>query len=146
MAKPKPTDSELLMQFAEDRDSAAFQTLVERHAGLVQTVCRRVLNNSHDVEDAFQATFLVLASNAASIRCRDSVVSWLFKVAHRTAVRAAMNRHTHKTERIQVEPSIDADQLEAIQERETFEVLVAELNRLPEKYRAPLILTYGFLY
>jgi len=137
-----PTDAELLMRFCGGGDDAAFRLLVERHAGLVMTVCRRVLANRQDVEDAFQATFLVLARRAGSIRGSDSIGSWLFKVAHRTAIRAA--RETHNRSEIQLtdETVIPSPALAHLQERETFELLAVELNRLPENYRAALILFY----
>jgi RNA polymerase sigma factor (sigma-70 family) len=137
-----PTDAELLMRFCGGGDDVAFRLLVERHAGLVMTICRRVLVNRQDVEDAFQATFLVLARRADSIRSRDCIGSWLFKVAHRTAIRAA--RETHNRGEIQLtdEIVIPSPTLAHLQERETFELLAAELNRLPENYRAALILFY----
>ena len=138
----RPTDSELLVRFTANRDERAFAALVKRHAGLVQAVCRRVLPNEQDAEDAFQATFLVLARSARSIRCRDSAASWLFKVAHRTAVQAAMKSHRRKETPLQDDPVIPSDTFAQIQDRETFELLAAELHRLPESYRAPLILFY----
>ncbi len=136
------TDSELLMQFVKKNDHGAFRRLVERHARLVNSVCRRVLRNEQDIEDAFQATFLVLARQAASIRCRDSLVSWLFKVAHRTAIRAAVEGQTRHEAQLQDEPVITPETLEQIQDREEFEVLAVELERLPESCRAPMILFY----
>lgn len=136
------TDSELLMQFVKKSDDGAFRKLVERHARLVQAVCRRVLRNEQDIEDAFQATFLVLARQAASIRCRDSLVSWLFKVAHRTAIRAAADGRRRNEAQLQDEIVIPSETLEQIQDREAFEVLAVELERLPESCRAPMILFY----
>lgn len=149
----RPTDGELLMRFTQRRDEEAFRLLVERHAPLVQTVCDRVLHNHQDVEDAFQATFLVLAKNARSIRCRDSVASWLFKVAHRTALHAAMQNKYHPSpvSSVQLEQKVrlrDSDDrvsshmLSQLERRETFERLAAELNRLPDRYRKPLVLFY----
>ena len=80
------TDGELIMRFVRHRDHEAFAQIVERHGRLVWIVCRQVLGQHHDVEDAFQATFLILAERARSIRVRDSVASWLYKVAMRTAL------------------------------------------------------------
>lgn len=142
-----PTDAELLMRFVEHADEGAFAALVEQHAPLVNNVCRRVLTDRHDVEDAFQATFLVLARDARQIKTRDSVASWLFKVAHRTALRAAVDRRNrreipleHPTAPAGAAPPCDA--LSQIQDRETFEILAEELKRLPERYRTPLVLFY----
>ncbi len=82
------TDSDLLSRYAATRDEGAFAALVHRHAGLVWGVCRRTLGHAHDAEDAFQATFLVLARNPRQIRKADSVAAYLFGVAKRVAVRA----------------------------------------------------------
>src|SRR5208282_5826521 len=81
-------DSELLSQFVAHRDQAAFAALVHRHGPMVLDVCRRLLGDFHDAEDGFQATFLVLARRAASIRKRDSVGTWLYGVARRVAAQA----------------------------------------------------------
>src|SRR6516164_11593273 len=82
------SDHRLLQQFSDHRDEAAFGTLLRRHGPMVLDVCRAVLSNEADAEDAFQATFLVLARKAASIRKTSSVGSWLYGVAHRTALKA----------------------------------------------------------
>src|SRR5579885_2554130 len=80
------TDGLLLEVFLSRRDEAAFEALVQRYGPMVLGVCRRLLRHTHDAEDAFQATFLLLARKAASIKQRESVGSWL----HRTAFRAAL--------------------------------------------------------
>src|SRR5215467_14252606 len=82
------TDRQLLDDFLGRSDPAAFAVLVRRHGRMVLNVCQRVLNNAHDAEDAFQATFLVLVRKARSIKKREAVGSWLYGVAHRVALRA----------------------------------------------------------
>src|SRR5262245_45253870 len=90
------TDAQVLEEFARLHSEAAFTTLVQRYGPLVLGLCQRVLRNGHDAEDAFQATFLVLARRAGSIRKQSSVGSWLYGVAYRVAqkakVRAARRR------------------------------------------------------
>src|SRR5262249_39866466 len=81
-------DEELVRRFVTRRDEAAFEALLRRHGALVLGVCRRVLRHEQDAEDAFQATFLILASKAGSLRARQSVGSWLHGVAYRVAQRA----------------------------------------------------------
>src|SRR5262245_60033514 len=94
------TDGEMLECFITHRDEAAFKTLLRRHGPMVLGVCRRVLGNHADAEDAFQATFLVLVRKAASIRPRDMVGNWLYGVAHTTALKArAMNSRRLAKER-----------------------------------------------
>src|SRR5262249_32928592 len=82
------TDTELLERFRCHREETAFALLLQRHGPMVLGVCLRVLGNVHDAEDAFQATFLVLARKGASIRDRESLGSWLYRVAQRVALRA----------------------------------------------------------
>ncbi len=82
------SDGQLLTAFVERRDEIAFETLLRRHGPMVLGVCRRMLGNDHDADDAFQAAFLVLVRKAASIMPREAVANWLYGVAYQTAVRA----------------------------------------------------------
>src|SRR6516165_12257335 len=105
----QPADRQLLERFAAEHDQAAFAALVGRHGPMVFGVCRSVLGDAHAAEDAFQATFLVLAHKAGSIHRRDSVGGWLYQVARRVALRArtsAARRQLHER-RAQPMPSAD---------------------------------------
>jgi RNA polymerase sigma factor (sigma-70 family) len=142
-AAADPTDGCLLRRFAVQRDGDAFAALLRRHGPMVLGVCRRVLDDPDEVEDVFQAAFLVLVRKAGSIRKEASVGSWLYGVAARLARRAradAARRRTH--ERQVVTPAITDDGLSAVVWRDLRPVLDEELSRLPEKYRAPLVLCY----
>ncbi len=134
-------DAQLLRRFVARRDEAAFATLLERHAALVYGVCRQVLHNAHDAEDAFQATFLVLARKAASVRRRESLAAWLYRVAlnlARTARARAARRQAHEREAALM-PGTTADDPAR---RDWLPVLHEEVGRLPEKYRVPVVLCY----
>jgi RNA polymerase sigma factor (sigma-70 family) len=143
------TDAQLLAQFLDRQDAGAevaFEVLVERHGPMVLRVCRGVLRDEHAAEDAFQATFLVLARKARSIWVKDSLGSWLHGVAQRVAARArsdAIRRRRH--ERQAAERAGTAGAAQAIPDSfqsDTEAVLVEEIARLPEKYRAPIVLCY----
>ena len=136
------SDAQLLERFAARHSEGAFTVLVERHGPLVQSVCRRILNDAHDAEDAFQATFLILARKANTIQKHQSLASWLYKVAYRVALRARADisrRRTQEKEAVQTTPP--PTPTEATQ-RELGQVLDEEVQRLPEKYRAPVTLCY----
>jgi RNA polymerase sigma factor (sigma-70 family) len=137
------SDSQLLQRFLADRDEAAFASLVRRHGPMVFALCRRILHDEHDAEDAFQATFLVLARKAASVRHHRSLGGWLHEVAYHLALRAkakAAQRRKHETEERTMTPA-DDPAVEAVR-RELRSLLDEELRQLPSKYRQPLILCY----
>lgn len=136
------SDRQLLDRFARQRDEAAFAALVRRHGGLVLGVCRRVLHNLHDAEDAFQATFLVLARKADSVRWQESVGSWLYTVAHHIAVKARVKSDRRQLRETQVIDMPQANTYPEVPSWELQPILDEELSRLPEKYRAPLVLCY----
>ncbi len=135
-------DQQLLERFTSQREEAAFAALVQRHGRLVLGVCQRVLRNGHDAEDAFQATFLVLARKAASICKQDSVASWLYRVAYRTALHARARRTSRQAYERQAAERQPADPLDEITGRELLAVLDEEVQRLPERYRLPVLLCY----
>jgi RNA polymerase sigma factor (sigma-70 family) len=133
-----PDDAQLLGRFLSERDEAAFEALVRRHGPMVFGVCRRVLGQRHDAEDAFQATFLVLACKAATVRDRAAVGSWLFAVAYRTAWRArAQAARRLAREREAAVPEARTDNHD---HDDLAPLLDLELSRLPEKYRGPILL------
>jgi RNA polymerase sigma factor (sigma-70 family) len=134
------TDGTLLRTFLCDNDPAAFEALLRRHGPMVLRVCRRALGNAHDAEDALQATFLVLAQRAASIRKRESLASWLYGVAYRMATdarRAAARRHKHES-RANPTPPRDPALSAAWQELQT--LLDEEIAALPETLREAFVL------
>ncbi len=135
-------DRTLLKQFADHGDETAFAELVSRYGGLVLGVCRRVLRDEHGAEDAFQATFLVLARRASKIRRRSSLAGWLYAVAHRTALRANAKRHRRREEALQDDVMAADDTLAQVASRHEQQLLDEEIGRLPPKYREPLVLRY----
>jgi RNA polymerase sigma factor (sigma-70 family) len=136
------TDAELLGRFAHCRDEAAFAALVRRHGPMVWGVCRRVLNDWHRAEDAFQVTFLVLARKAGSLSRPGLLGNWLYGVAYRTAVKARGRAARQGEQERQAVTMASTGPADAAARRELREVLDDELSRLPEKYRAPLVLCY----
>ncbi|MBI1830429.1 MAG: sigma-70 family RNA polymerase sigma factor [Planctomycetes bacterium] len=132
------SDGDLVGQFIESKDEAAFAELVRRHARMVLGVCQRVLDNPHDAEDCFQAAFMVLVRKAATIKPRDMVGNWLYGVAYRTALEA---RKMTARRRIREKKKSEMPRHEA--EPDLWEdlrpILDQELSRLPDKYRAVLI-------
>jgi RNA polymerase sigma factor (sigma-70 family) len=135
-------DAVLLERFAAARDEQAFEELMARHGSMVFGVCRRVLDNEHDAADAYQATFLVLARKAGSIRKQGSVGSWLYGVAYRVSRKARASAARQRTTEQPVNPMCDADPSSPAEWNDLRQVLDDELNRLPAKYRDPLVLCY----
>src|SRR5713101_1382892 len=131
------TDGQLLECFVARHDEVAFEALVRRHGPMVLGVCRRVLRNEADAEDAFQVTFLVLARKAASVVPRALVANWLYGVAHKTALRArAMNSRRRAKERLAAKTGRRNDSEEVYRHLQA--LLDEELSHLPDKYRVPI--------
>jgi RNA polymerase sigma factor (sigma-70 family) len=138
----EPTDRQLLERFLGRKDESAFEILVRRHGPMVLSVCRRVLDRIQDAEDAFQATFLVLVRKAWSIGNPELLGSWLYGVAFRVARKARAQAARRREQERLMEPMVTGDPLDAVSWKEMQTALDEEMQRLPEKYRQPLILCY----
>jgi RNA polymerase sigma factor (sigma-70 family) len=136
----KLTDGQLLEDYIAGRDEASLAALVQRHGPMVWGVCRRVLGNYHDTEDAFQATFLVFVRKATSIVPREMVVNWLYGVAHLTALKARATVITRKGRERQVAELPELAVAGQAHWDELQPVLDEELSRLSDKYRAVVVL------
>ncbi len=134
------TDGQLLECFLARREEAAFAALVRRHGPMVLGVCRRVLKNTHDAEDAFQATFLVLVRKAASLLPREAVGNWLYGVAYHTALKARAATVRRRTKEAQVRHMARPEALTEDTCQDWQPLLDQELSRLPDKYREPVVL------
>src|SRR4051812_19130691 len=134
------TDGQLLDRYVARREAALFEAIVRRHGPMVWGVCRRVLRDHHDAEDAFQATFLVLARKASSVRAREKLGHWLYGVAYQTAMKARATRTRRRMREVQVPDFPDAEVGREEQPDDLLPQLDQELSRLPEKYRVPVVL------
>jgi RNA polymerase sigma factor (sigma-70 family) len=135
------TDADLLRRWVAHRDEAAFEALLWRHAAAVLGVCRRVLHDAHEAEDAAQAAFLALARKARSIGRRQAVAAWLYTVAYRAALRARSRRPRaavplHDLSALPARPAEDPAW------RDLRPVLDEEISRLPDRFRAPFVLCH----
>jgi RNA polymerase sigma factor (sigma-70 family) len=134
------TDGQLLGRFIEQRDEAAFEALVRRHGAMIMGICRRVLDNQQDAEDAFQATFLVLVRKAASVSPREMVANWLYGVARQSAIRArALNAARWEREK-QLATMVPMESRSQEHWDELRPLLDQELSRLPDKFRVAVVL------
>jgi RNA polymerase sigma factor (sigma-70 family) len=135
-------DGQLLERYVLRNHHGAFAALVHRYGTLVLGVCERVLQDRHDAEDAFQATFLVLARKASRLHRRGTLSSWLYSVAFRTALKArgiAARRRAHERKAASMPAAQHSDEQAWAELRPLFD---EELNHLPHKYRAPLVLCF----
>jgi RNA polymerase sigma factor (sigma-70 family) len=136
------SDGRLVSRFARLRDEAAFAELLRRHGPMVLGVCRRVLGDSADADDAFQATFLVLVRKAGALGAPESVANWLHGVAHRTALKARVEaaKRQHREQEAAAMPATSAT--DDLVWRDLRPVLDEEIQRLPARYRAPFVLCH----
>jgi RNA polymerase sigma factor (sigma-70 family) len=135
-------DAELLRRYARDKDEAAFAMVVRRHTPMVLGVCRRVLPTAQDAEDACQAVFLILARKAGSVAWRSSAAGWLYAVARKVAgnARLAARRRARREAAAAVPDAVQP--VDRMTGRELLAALDAELDRLPPRYRDPLVLCF----
>jgi RNA polymerase sigma-70 factor (ECF subfamily) len=138
--KDRLSDAQLLVGFLEARDDAAFEVLLRRHGPMVLGVCRRVLGNADDAEDAFQATFLVLVRKAHSITKRETMGGWLYGVAYKTALKARAAGELRRAKERRAGAMIRKGTRDEDGDRELRALLDLELSRLPDKYRVPIVL------
>lgn len=139
---PEIGDRTLLERFIASRDETAFAGILERHGRTVLGVCRRVLGHAEDAEDAFQATFLVLARQANCISRRESLGTWLYGVAYRVSLRARKTMSRRQTHEAARAAQVSFDQAPPREEQEFQLIVDEELHRLPARFRAPLVLCY----
>jgi RNA polymerase sigma factor (sigma-70 family) len=137
-----PTDAQLLERFVRGRDEAAFELLVWRHGAMVLGVCSRVLDRKEDAEDAFQATFLTLVCKAGAIGKRESVGSWLYKVAYRIALRARASALPRPLPDGPLPDASAGEPLADLLRRELRTAFDEEVRRLPDRYRAAFVLCH----
>jgi RNA polymerase sigma factor (sigma-70 family) len=138
------SDAQLLCRFTDAQDAtaeSAFSELVHRHGPMVRGVCRQILRHPHDADDAFQATFLVLVRKARSIQVRESLAPWLYSVAYRTAQRARASASRYRQEGVEQVEAVGASAEDSYQ-LDLRPLLHEELDRLPDKYRAPIVLCH----
>src|SRR5262245_4770018 len=142
LESPDVSDRELLRRFADENDQSAFASLVTRHTSMVFGICRRVLPTVQDAEDACQATFVILSKKANSGRWQASIANWLYATARRIArnARVAAVRRARREGNAAARPPVE--QWDRMTGRELLRVLDEELDKLPPRYREPLVLCY----
>jgi RNA polymerase sigma-70 factor (ECF subfamily) len=134
------SDRQLLEIFIDRRDEAAFEAIVRRHGPMVMGVCRRVLRDRQDAEDAFQAAFLVLVRKAAVIASRALLAGWLYGVAYNTALKAKATAARRRLKERQATAMLEADAETSQPDGDWLPILDRELNGLPDRYRLPIVL------
>lgn len=136
------SDRELINRFLQQHQEEAFTVLIDRHGPMVYGVCHRSLANRHDAEDAFQATFLVLSRKLATLRKKDSLAGWLHRIASRTASNLKRSAVRRRRMELVLQGRFFHDRHAESTSDENSALLDEELELLPERYRAPLILCY----
>lgn len=136
------TDGELLVRFARHGDHDALEEVIERHRPMIWGVCSRVLVRRADAEDAYQATLLLLAKKAGSIRANDSAGGWLFRVAHNAALQAKRHRKALRETSLDEAPPAPETFLPDLEQKQLVAALLEELRSLPQQYQTPLVLRY----
>jgi RNA polymerase sigma factor (sigma-70 family) len=134
------TDAQLLDCFIARQEESAFEAIVRRHGPMVLSVCRRILRNSHDAEDAFQATFLVLVRKAATLKSKELLANWLYGVAYQTALKARAVAAKHQARQRQVNEMPEPEMVQQDLRQDLQPLLDQELNSLPDKFRVPIVL------
>jgi RNA polymerase sigma factor (sigma-70 family) len=137
-----PSDSVLLERVLHQNDGAALELVMRRHGPMILGVCRRILGERHLVEDAFQATFLVLLRRGSTIRARESLAGWLYRIAFRIALRARGQCLKIDSRAIATARANGPEPLMALCQRELCSIVDEEINRLPERCRVPTLLCY----
>jgi RNA polymerase sigma-70 factor (ECF subfamily) len=134
-------ERDLLEKFVIEKDPEAFRMLIERHGSMVLSVCGGILRGAHDVEDAFQETFLILARRANTIRRMETIGPWLRRVALRVATRLRL-QSSERRARERLRP--DAPRSSPVEplDPSLLRLLREEIGRLPDRYRLPIILCY----
>jgi RNA polymerase sigma factor (sigma-70 family) len=142
LATEGQSDRQLLDRFVHHNDEVAFEALVQRYGPMILGLCRRILHDAHDADDAFQATFLVLVRKAGRISNPDLLGNWLYGVAYRVAVKARSNAARRIVNERQAASMPKPEPMDDPIGWELRSVIDEEINRLPEKYRGPLVLCY----
>jgi RNA polymerase sigma factor (sigma-70 family) len=135
-------DGRLLERFIAHRDETAFEALLRRHGPMVLGICRRLLRDPHDIEDAFQATFLVLLRKASTLSKRELVANWLYGVAYRTALKTRTQAARWSAHARPLTDVYEEHPEQEVESKELRRVLDEEVRRLPSKYRVPVVLCY----
>ncbi len=138
-----PNDNELLGKYLYSDDDTAFEELIRRHSGMVLSVCKNMLFDQHDAEDAFQATFLILSRKASGLLDRGSIAGWLYHVAVRNCLQIRRRRGRGRETEMNQDPVISNEEpWLAISHAQESDLIHKEIQRLPERYREVIVLTH----